>query len=56
MYSLSRSLYRKVSIERLILALVIILVVGVSDLIYIGVVGLEGFYIKAFRQGFAVKI
>ena len=34
--------------ERLILALVMVLVVGVSDLVYIGVVGLEGFYIGVF--------
>jgi len=42
--------------ERLILALVIVLVVGVSDLVYIGVVGPEGFYIGAFRQGLVVEI
>ena len=35
--------------ERLILALAIILVVGVSDLVYIGVVGPEGFCVGAFR-------
>jgi len=34
--------------ERLILALVIVLVVGVGNLVYIGIVGLEGFYIGAF--------
>ena len=38
------------------MALVIVLVVGVSDLVYIGVVGLEGFYIGAFRQGLVVEI
>jgi len=35
--------------ERLILALVIVLVVGISNLVYIGIVGPEGFYIGAFR-------
>jgi len=35
--------------ERLILAPVIVLVVGVGDLVYIGVVSPEGFYIGAFR-------
>jgi len=35
--------------ERLILAPVIVLIVGVSDLVYRDVVGLEGFYIGAFR-------
>ena len=35
--------------ERLILAPAIVLVVGVSDLVYVGVVGLKGFYIGAFR-------
>ena len=35
--------------ERLILALVMVLVVGVGDLVYRGVVGLEGFYVGAFR-------
>jgi cation transporter-like permease len=41
--------FRKVSIERLILALVVFKVVGVSGLIYIGLVGLEGFYREVFR-------
>jgi hypothetical protein len=35
--------------ERLILALVIVLVVGIGSLVYIGIVSLEGFYIGAFR-------
>ena len=42
--------------ERLILAPVIISVVGVSDLVYRGMVGPEGFYMGAFRQGLVVKI
>jgi len=42
--------------ERLILAPVMVLVVGVSNLVYIGIVGLEGFYIGAFGQGLAVEI
>jgi len=42
--------------ERLILAPVIVSIVGVSNLVYGGIVGLEGFYIGAFRQGLAVKI
>ncbi len=42
--------------ERLILALVMVLVVGVSDLVYGGVVGLEGFCMGAFRRGLIVKI
>jgi len=42
--------------ERLILAPVIVLIVGVSDLVYIGMVSPEGFYIGAFRQGLAVEI
>ena len=42
--------------ERLILAPVIVSVVGVSDLVYIGVVSLKGFYIGAFRRGLVVEI
>jgi len=42
--------------ERLILAPVIVLVVGVGDLVYIGIVSPEGFYIGAFGQGLAVEI
>jgi len=41
--------------ERLILAPVIVLVVG-GDLVYIGIVSPEGFYIGAFRQGLVVEI
>ena len=42
--------------ERLILAPVIVLIVGISDLVYGGIVGPEGFYVGAFRQGLAVEI
>jgi len=42
--------------ERLILAPVIVLVVGVGDLVYIGVVSPESFYIGAFGRGLAVEI
>ena len=34
----------------------LVFIVGVGDLVYIGVVGLEGFYIGAFRRGLAVEI
>ena len=37
-----------VSIERLILALVVLKVVGVGGLVYIGLVGLKGFYREVF--------
>ena len=37
-----------VSIERLILALVVFKVVGVSGLVYIGLVGPKGFYREVF--------
>ena len=48
--------FRKVSIERSILALVVFKVVGVSGLVYIGLVGLEGFYREVFKQELAVAI
>ena len=38
------------------MALVLVLVVGVGGLVYVGVVGLGGFYIGAFERGLAVKI
>ena len=41
--------FKKVSIKRLILAPVILKVVGVSGLIYIGLIGLKGFYKEVFR-------
>ena len=44
MYSLSKSFFRKVSIKRSILALIVFKVVGVGGLVYIGLVGLGGFY------------
>jgi hypothetical protein len=53
---LSRSLYKKVGIKRLILALVIVLIAGVGGLVYIGIIGLKGFYIGAFRQELVVEI
>jgi len=56
LYFLFRSLYKKVSIKRLILALVVVSVVDISNLVYINIVGLEGFYIEAFRQKLTVKI
>jgi len=42
--------------ERLILALVVFKVVGVSGLVYAGLVGPEGFYREVFRQGLVVAI
>ena len=51
-----RVFVRKVSIERSILAPVILKVVGVSGLVYIGLIGLGGFYREVFRQGLAVVI
>jgi len=36
--------------------LALVFIVGVSNLVYIGIVGLEGFYIGAFRRGLAVEI
>jgi len=47
--SLFRGFYRKVSIEKLILVLVVLKVVGVGGLVYIGLVGLGGFYREVFR-------
>ena len=41
--------FKKVGIERLILALVVFKVVGISSLVYIGLVGLGGFYKEVFR-------
>ena len=60
-FKVARALYLgvffgKVSIERLILALVVLKVVGVGGLVYIGLVGLEGFYREVFGQGLAVVI
>jgi len=45
----SRSFYGKVSIERLRLAPVVFKVVVVGGLVYIGLVGLGGFYREVFR-------
>ena len=41
--------FGKVSIKRLILALVVLEMVGVSSLVYINLVGPEGFYREVFR-------
>jgi NhaP-type Na+/H+ or K+/H+ antiporter len=48
--------FRKVSIKKLILALVVFKVVGVSYLVYIGLVGLRGLYKEIFRQRLIVII
>ena len=48
--------FRKVNIEKLILAPVVLKVVGVSGLVYIGLVGLGGFYREVFRQKLVVII
>ena len=45
-----------ISIERLILAPVVLKVVGVGSLVYIGLVGLGSFYREVFRQGLIVVI
>ena len=42
--------------ERSTLAPVVLEVVGVSSLVYIGLVGPGGFYREVFRQGLAVVI
>ena len=44
-----RVFFGKVSIERLTLALAVFGVVGVSGLVYIGLVGLRSFYREVFR-------
>ena len=44
-----RVFFKKVGIERLILALVVFRVVGVGGLVYISLVGLGGFYREVFR-------
>ena len=56
MHSPSKSFFGKVGIKRLILAPVVLKVVGVGGLVYIGLVGLGGFYREVFRQGLAVAI
>ena len=53
-FKIARALYLgvffgKIGIERLILALVVLKVVGVSSLVYIGLVDPEGFYGVIFR-------
>ena len=54
--SLSKSFFRKIGIERLILALVVLKVIGVGSLVYKGLIGLGGFYRVVFRQRLAVII
>ena len=49
MYLLFKSFFKKVSIKKLILTLVVFKVVGVSNLVYISLVGLKGFYREVFR-------
>ena len=44
-----RSFFKKVGIEKSMLALVGFKVVGVSGLIYVSLVGPEGFYREVFR-------
>ena len=51
-----RVFFKKINIERLILASVVFRVVGVSGLVYIGLVGLGGFYREVFKQKLAVAI
>jgi hypothetical protein len=48
--------FKKVSIKRLILALAVFRVVGVGGLVYIGLIGLGGFYREVFRQRLTVII
>ena len=44
-----RVFFGKVGIKKLILALIVLKVVDISSLIYIGLVGLGGFYKVVFR-------
>ena len=53
---LSKSFFRKVDIERLILAPVVFKVVGAGGLVCIGLIGPEGFYREVFKQGLVVII
>ena len=46
---LFKSFCGKVSIKKLILALVILKIIGVGNLIYIDLIDLKGFYKEAFR-------
>ena len=48
--------FEKISIKRLILALVIPKVINISGLIYINLIGLGGFYKEVFRQKLTVII
>ena len=51
-----RVFFGKVSIKKLILALVVLKVVGVGGLIYINLVGLKDFYREVFRQKLIIVI
>ena len=51
LYSLFKSFFKKVSIERLILAPVIFKIIGVSGLVYIGLVGPGAFIGRYLGKG-----
>ena len=51
-----RVFFGKISIKRSILAPVILKVVGIGNLVYIGLVSPEGFYRVVFRQKLTVVI
>ena len=61
-FKVARALYlrvfflKKVGIKRSILTLVVFKVIGVSSLVYIGLVGLGGFYREVFRQRLVIII
>ena len=48
--------FRKVGIEKSILALVVLKVVGISSLVCVGLIDLKDFYKKVFRQRLVVII
>ena len=48
--------FKKVNIKKLILALAVFKVIGVGGLVYIGLIGLGGFYREVFRQRLTVII
>ena len=51
-----RVFFGKIGIEKLILALVVLKVVGIGSLVYIGLIGPGGFYKVVFRQKLIVVI
>ena len=60
-FKVARALYlkvffRKINIKKSILALVVLKVIDIGSLVYIGLVGLGGFYREVFRQGLVVVI